>query len=173
MRTQKLLSVMKVLAWIVFIGHCIRTGTIVVLSVYSLIAGKELTESIYTGFFISGLYDQNMVSYVIILVSIILAESLKTYLFFLVTKFFTGLNLSQPFSKPIAVLITSISYVSLAIGVFSLMGNAFMQWYRSQGVLFSYNWVSDEFIFLAGILFIIAAIFKRGLVLQAETDLTI
>lgn len=173
MRTDKLLSIMKVLAWVIFIGLCIRTGTILVLSIYSMLSGQELQQSIYEGFYISGLYEQNLTSYLLILLSVIVAEVLKTYMFFLVTKLFKSINLDQPFSKTLSQLITSISYVALAIGVFSFFGNAFMQWYRSQGVVFSYEWVSTEFIFLAGILFIIGAIFKRGLDLQSETDLTV
>ena len=170
MRTEKILKVMKVLVWIVFIGSCIKTGTIAVLSVYSLISGNELTESIYAGFYIDGLMEQNTFAYAMILASVIIVEALKAYLFFFVTKFFSKINLERPFSTATSQLLVSISYIALAIGVFSMLGNAFMQWYRSQGILFSYDWVSNEFLFLAGILFIIAAVFKRGLALQSETE---
>ena len=35
------------------------------------------------------------------------------------------------------------------------------------------NWISGEFIFMVGLVFIISQVFKRGVEIQAENDLTV
>lgn len=54
-----------------------------------------------------------------------------------------------------------------------MFSNAHHQWMRQNGLPIPENWISGEFIFLAGVIFIIAQIFKKGIELQSENELTI
>ena len=66
-----------------------------------------------------------------------------------------------------------ISIVALEIGILAIISNAYAKWLMKSGVEVIYESNSTEFLFLAGIVFVIAQIFKRGLEIQNENELTV
>ena len=105
---------------------------------------------------------------------------MKALIFYLIVKILHDkkLNLSEPFSKELRSLIINVSYLSLGIGLFSYWGIHYSEWLVNQNVKMpdiqhlGFGG-ADVWLFMSVILFVIAQIFKRGIELQEENDLTI
>ncbi|MFD2563306.1 DUF2975 domain-containing protein [Aquimarina rubra] len=173
MKTKEILSAMKILSWIIFIGLCIKLGVILFSSIMSLFVNKEAAENLYLGLDLSNLYDFSINHYISILSLLISITALKAYLFYLVIKIFSKINFDKPFTKVVTRLISSISYISLWTGLLAYFANGYGKWVLKKGAEFRIDWGSSEFLFMAGIVFVIALIFKRGVEIQSENELTV
>jgi ABC-type multidrug transport system fused ATPase/permease subunit len=88
------------------------------------------------------------------------------------------LNMSQPFSREVGRFIFKLSYLTLLIGMFSLWGVRYAEWLVKQGVKMpdiQYLRLggADVWLFMSVTLFVIAQIFKRGIEIQTENELTV
>lgn len=87
------------------------------------------------------------------------------------------LDLSQPFNQFVSDRITKISYFTFLIGILSYISNKTIYKIQNQNIntsnLTDFYSDSEAFILMAAIIYIIAAIFKKGIELQNENDLTI
>ena len=86
--------------------------------------------------------------------------------------------MSQPFSREVGRFIFKISYLALSIGLFSWWGVKYTEWFVKQGVKMpdiEYLRLggADVWLFMGVILFVIAQIFKRGIEIQTENELTV
>jgi hypothetical protein len=103
--------------------------------------------------------------------------TLKAYMFYVVVKIFLKINFVHPFGTKVGSLIAKISYVALAIGILALIATEYSDWFNKKGILLPtlppYVLGSSEFIFFAGIIFIISLVFKRGIEIQSENELTV
>jgi hypothetical protein len=92
-------------------------------------------------------------------------------------KIFLKINLVKPFSEDVSRLISGIGYVALGIGILEQIVNKNCDWLAKQGValpdLQSVLGRGGEFLLLGGIIFIIAQVFKRGIEIQTENELTV
>ena len=89
------------------------------------------------------------------------------------SKIFRILRLEKPFSEGVTALISHMSYVALGTGILALAAEGYTEWISRQGVDISKNWNGGSFLLLAGIIFILAEVFKRGTELQSENELTV
>ena len=84
---------------------------------------------------------------------------------------------TKPFSTFVAKQISQISYFTLSIGLLSFIGRQFTKNLLHQGFVtdnLSQFWVDSEaFILMGAIIYIIATIFKKGVAIQSENDLTV
>lgn len=89
----------------------------------------------------------------------------------------TKLDLLKPFNSYVSNQINQISYFTFSIGIISYIARQ-----TSEGLLnHGFNtanlnqfWTdSQAFILMAAVIFVIASIFKRGIELQKENDLTV
>jgi len=177
METDKILKLMKFLFWAVFIGLCIKTGSLVISFFVSLFTNPEGAKNLYLGLDLSELRNLNTWYYINLMTLIIAFSALKTQIAYLVTKLFTKINFDKPFNTITAKLLSKISHFALGTGVLALIANAYNMWLYKGGLIENvaqqYVEGSREFLFLAGIIFIIAQIFKKGVDLQTENELTI
>lgn len=175
--TNSILKIMHVLSWIIFIGACIKTGAILYSFFVSLFINPVGAEDLYMGMNLSALYGYNIGYYVNIMSLIIFLSGLKAYTIYLVIKIFLKINFVHPFSADVSLLISRISYVALGIGVLTLIANNYCKWLMKRAValpsLQDYLGGGVEFLLLAGIIFIIAQVFKRGIEIQSENELTV
>lgn len=173
MKTPEVLSVLRVFAWIFFIGMCIETGALVTSFLVRMFSGSDAAMTLYPGTDLSQLYGISKWHYIAMVSLIVFLSGLKAYLFFLVVKIISRVNIAQPFSENNSGLISKMSGIALQIGVTSLITDGYAKWLMKNKTHFTYEGGDTEFLFLAGILFVIAQIFKRGVELQAENELTI
>jgi hypothetical protein len=173
MSTKQILGLMKVISWIIFIGLCIKTGAIITSFLISLFINPEAAQSLYLGLDLSELYKLNIWYFVNTMSFIIILSGQKAYIFYLVIRIFLKVDFNRPFSTMAVSLISKISHVTLGIGIVALVAQNYTKRLLNRGVLVEQNWESSDFLFLAGVIFIIALVFKRGVEIQSENELTI
>ncbi|MDR2235774.1 MAG: DUF2975 domain-containing protein [Chryseobacterium sp.] len=178
-KTKTVLSVMNVISWIIFIGACINAGALTFSYIMTAV-NPEAAKNLYKGISFYELYQSDPQMYFRALTVIIFLACYKAYLAYFVVKIFLKLNLAAPFSEEIRKLITKISYAALAIGLISLIAESYFfdQDSVRTGItpltnLHEFIGSGDEYLFFGGIIFIIAQVFKRGMELQSENELTI
>jgi hypothetical protein len=172
-RTSIILTTMNVIFWVIFIGLCIKTGALLVSFFVSLFVNAAGAENLYLGLNFSELYRFGIEHYVFVVSLKIVLTALKTYIAYLVVKIFLQLNLANPFNTNVAALIAKISHYALGAGIVALLAAAYSEWLIKKGIPIAQNWGSSDYLFLAGIIFIIAQIFKKGIEIQTENELTI
>lgn len=178
-KTRHILNVLLVLSWIIFVGIGIEAGSFIVNAVFAL-ANPSMVQYLWQQVDLSELfkYDQGWFFVINLIMSIVTV--MKAWLFFLIIRMLhnKNLNIAQPFSKEVQHFVLYLSGIALLIGFFSQYGVKQIGWLILQGVKMPDTHLlglggADVWLFMAVILFIIAQIFKRGIEIQSENDLTI
>ena len=86
--------------------------------------------------------------------------------------------MKDPFNLEVQRFISNMAYLAIGLGVFSYWGADYAQWLASQGVTMPDSQHmeiggADVWLFMGIILLVIAQIFKRGVEMQSENELTI
>lgn len=165
-----------IVAWVIFVGLCIEAGGLIVNFIFSLFK-PEIVQNLYNNLDLSEMYDRSKWAYFSMYSFIIIISVLKAYLFYVVIKLITNFDLSNPFNRFVSEQIVQISYFTLSIGLLSLIARQFAKNLLHRGYqIHQLNeyWVDSEaFILMAAVVYIISQIFKRGIELQSENELTI
>lgn len=173
MKTSQVLKSMKVVSWIIFIGICIKAGAILISFIVSLFVNQEATKDLYLGLDLSSILSFSQSHYIGFVVFMLLLLAIQAFIFFLVIKLFYKFDEQIPFSQSVADLISKISYISLSAGFIALIGTGINKWLSNQGVTVNFDWSAEEFLFMAGVVFIIGLFYQRGVEIQSENELTI
>lgn len=177
-KTKQILAVLKVVSWIIFFGLCIQTGALIYTFIYSFF-NPVVAQNLYMGLDLSHLYDLDMGNYAFIVASLIILSGLKAFIFYLVVKIFLTINFQNPFNIKVASLLARISYIAFAVWILIFVNNMCIDSLIADGAEISqlnlqpYLGGGSEFFFLGMIVFIISQVFKRGIELQSENELTI
>jgi hypothetical protein len=174
--TRQILKILYVLSWIIFIGVCIEAGGFIFNAFFTLVLNHS-----NAGYFnLSALYDFDPGHYFAELMLIIIVAVMRACMFYLIVKILGDkkLNMVQPFNKEVGRFIFRLSYLALGIGLFSYWGVKYTGWLVSLGVKMpdiEYLRLggADVWLFMGVTLLVIAQIFKRGIEIQSENDLTI
>ncbi len=171
-----LFIVLQVFAWIIFVALCIEAGGLLVNFVFSLF-GPEMLPKLYNKLDLTGVITRNSGAFYGLYSFILVIAFLKAALFYEVIKLTQTLKLDQPFTLTVARQIAKISYFTLSIGLLSFMGRQFAKQVERSGITTSGLEVfwhdSQAFVLMAAVIYVISAIFKRGVELQDEHDLTV
>lgn len=177
LNSNVVLKVLKVLTGVGFIGICVKAGSLLISYSVSMFVNPIGAKNLYMGLDLSQLKEQSSWEYSILLCCIFLIIALQALLFFVLLQIFKHLNLVSPFHEKIRKLILSLSILSFGIGLLSKITVGFSIRFISQGMsfphLFEHIDIGDSFIFFGGILFFISVLFKKGIELQNENELTI
>jgi hypothetical protein len=175
--TTQILKVLHILAWIIFVGLCIQAGGFIVTAVFTL-AKPTIVDRLWQQVDLTALfqYDHGHFFVEILLLSIVAVA--KAWLFYLIVKLLYDkkLNLEQPFNNGVRDFIFKIAYAAFLIGVFSLWGLNYAEWLINKGVHIADLTAlggGDAWLFMSVALFVIAQIFKKGIEIQTENELTI
>ncbi|GMQ30270.1 DUF2975 domain-containing protein [Algoriphagus confluentis] len=174
--TNTLLWVIDVISTLIFCAMCATSAYLLILFFYHLF-DSEGAKDWMIGKDISQLFKLDNV-HVAILFSFTLAISLmKAFAFYSTIKIFSTLNLVKPFSPEIATLISRISYMILAIGILGIITFRYSEILVTNGMDLNElqsRWNDNyAYLLMGSIIFVIAQVFKKGLELKAENDLTI
>lgn len=173
---QPSLMLITVVIWSIFIGLCIQAGALLFTFVYSLF-NPVVSQNLYEGLNLSALREQNSWYYGGVLSIVLFIAGQKAYLFFLMIRIFLKINLIQPFSREVSKLISSISYVALEIGAGIIIASGIFKWMQVRG--YELDRVPQilgggfEFLLMAALLIAIGMVFKRGVEIQEENELTV
>ncbi len=179
-RTRQILKVLYVLSWIIFIGVCIEAGGSIFSAFYTLVINSFNARTFWAGNDLSGLYEFGRGNFFAETLLISITAVMKACIFYLIIKYLhpKKLSMSQPFSNELGRLIIKISYLALLIGLFCMWGVKYTEWLVRQGVKMPDTQQlrlggADVWLFMGVILFAIAQIFKRGIEIQSENELTV
>ena len=171
-KTETILVVMNVIAWITFIGLMIEAGAILVSYGVSVVNSKGAM-NLYKGLDFYGLRQYDFWHYtgIISLKAAILA--VEAYAAFLVVKVLSTIKITHPFTMDVAKRLENIAYALILAWVAVMLYNGQLKWLSKQVAGLQENRLSEDFIFYAGLVFIIAQIFKKGVEIQSENELTV
>ncbi|MCS4224519.1 DUF2975 domain-containing protein [Sphingobacterium sp. BIGb0165] len=165
-----------IIVWIIFIGLSIEAGAIIVNFIFSIFK-PEFVGRLYQKLDLSEMYNQSRMSFYTIYFFIIALAVLKAHLFYLLIEMMHKLDLNKPFSNLVSKQITRISYFTFSIGLLSCIaqetiGRIIRKGYEI-GHLTQFWTDSQAFILMAAVIYVISVIFRRGIELQNENDLTV
>ncbi len=171
-RTQDILKVMYILTWVVFIGFLIQAGAILIsysVSWAQPVAARDL----YQGMGLYPLRQFSFAHYTIVVALMVILLCLKAGIALLVTRTLSQVNLRNPFTMPVVRILERISYVLLCATVLGFVHNTYAGWLRNRADITLEQWPGASFLAVAGLVFVIAQLFRRGVELQTENDLTV
>jgi hypothetical protein len=178
--TQQILKILYVLSWIIFIGVCIEAGGIIFNSFYDLVLNPVGAKYFWQQIDLSGLYEYDPGYFFVMTLIMSIVAVIRTWIFYLIIKILHDkkLNMAQPFNKEVQRFIFKISYAAFLIGIFSWWGVKYAEWFTNKGVKMpdiQYLRLggADVWLFMSVTLLVIAQIFKRGIEIQTENELTI
>jgi hypothetical protein len=178
--TQQILKFLNFLSWIIFIGLCIDAGGIFFNSLFIYFINPEAARQSWNGVDLYDLYTFDIGYFFNLTILMSIVMFLKAFMFFIIIKTINhkNLDLAYPFKNKIKKSIANLSYIAFGIGMFSIWGQQFTDWLINLGVKMpAIKEIrfggGDVWFFLFVILFAISIVFKRGIELQQENDLTI
>lgn len=167
---------LHIIAWIIFVGLCIEAGALIVNFIFSIYK-PEVIQNLYQKLDLSEMYNRSKWVFFGIYSFILFISLLKAHLFYVVIRLLSKLDLSKPFNSFVSEQITLISYYTFSIGILSYIARQTAKNMQHHGyVLDNLNefWGdSQAFILMAAVIYVIAAIFKKGVEIQNENDLTV
>lgn len=167
---------LHVIAWVIFVGLCIETGGLVVNFIVSLYK-PAFVQNLYQKLDLSEMYQRSEWAYFGMYSFILTISVLKAYLFYLLIQLLDKLDLSNPFNSLVSERISKIANCTFSIGILSFIAHQTAQNLQHRDyVIDSLDqfWVDSEaFILMSAIIYVIATIFKKGVEIQTENDLTI
>lgn len=171
-RTEQILLCMYVLAWVAFVGFLIEAGTI--LTAYVVTIVSPLTaENLPKAQSLSRLREFNIWHYSLSMSFLMALPILKSIVSFYVIKALSKLNLQNPFTKEVANRLELVSHLAFGTWVVSMASNVHTaSLLKATGELHG-NWISGEFIFMVAVVYVISQVFKRGVEIQSENELTV
>lgn len=167
---------LHILAWLIFVGLCIEAGGLLVNFFFSLYK-PEFVQNLYQKLDLNEMYEESKLAFFGIYSFILSISILKACLFYIVIRLMHKMDLSKPFNTYVSRQISQISYYTLSIGLLSYIARQLAKNLTHHGFVtdnLNQFWTdSQAFILMAAVIYVIATIFKKGLEIQNENDLTV
>lgn len=171
-RTGQVLELMHILAYLPFIGFMIEAGAILVSFVVSWI-NPEAANNLYKGLNLYGLRQFDFGQYALTISLLVMLAIQKSYVWYLAIVTLSKINLTNPFKPEMAARLEKMSYVLLGIWLVAEFSEAHAKWLgKNAGETYDAA-NAGEFLFMAGLIFIISQVFRRGVEIQSENELTV
>ena len=165
-----------IVAWLIFIGLSIEAGGLIVNFFFSLYK-PEFVQNLYQKLDLTEMYNDSRLAFFGVYSFILTISILKACLFYTVIRLMHKMDLSKPFSTFVARQFSLISYYTLSIGLLSFIARQLVKNLMHHGFVtdnLNQFWAdSQAFILMGAIIYIIATIFKKGVEIQNENDLTV
>lgn len=175
-RNNLVFNGLHIVAWLIFVGLCIEAGGLLVNFVFSIFQ-PDVVQNLYQKLDLSEMYQESPLAFIGTYSFILSISILKVLLFYIVVRLMHKMDLSKPFNTFVSNQILQISYYTLSIGLFSFVARQITKNLMRYGFTTeSLNpfWAdSQAFILMGAVIYIIATIFKKGVDIQNENDLTV
>ena len=164
------------IAWLIFVGLSIEAGGLVVNFFFSLY-NPEVVPNLYQKLDLTVMYNESKMVFFGIYSFILIISILKPVLFYIVINLMHKIDLTKPFNTFVSNQILQISYYTISIGLLSFIARKVANYLMRYGFntdSLNQFWVdSQAFIVMGAVVYIIATIFKKGVDIQNENDLTV
>lgn len=174
-----ILIVLYVISWIIFVGISIEAGGFLTNFVVSIVK-PDLVDRLWHQVDLTALYQYDKGYYLVATLTLGIVSALKALLFYLIINVLHNKKIltAVPFDRRVSRSISQIAYLSLSIGLFYYSILGYMEWFTQQGVAVpdlraSYLNGADVWLFMSVILFVISYIYRRGMEIQEEHELTV
>ena len=167
---------LNIVAWLIFVGLCIEAGGLIVNFIFSLFR-PESVQNLYQKLDLTEMYKDSKLAFFGIYSFILSISILKVFLFYIVIRLMHKMDLTKPFNTFVSNQILQISYFTLSIGLFSFIARQTAENLMHHGFVtdnLNQFWAdSQAFILMGAVIYIIGTIFKKGVEIQNENDLTV
>lgn len=171
-KTETILVIMNVLAWITFVGLMIEAGAILVTFVIGL-ANPEMVPKLYKGMDWVSLRQYDVWYYTGIITMKAAILILEAYTVYMVIKVLSTIKMTNPFTMEVAKRLENIAYTLILVWVAILIYNGQLKWLAKDVADLEGKELSTDLIVYAGLVFVISQIFKKGVEIQTENELTV
>jgi hypothetical protein len=169
-------TALLIVAWVIFVGLGIEAGGLLVNFFFSLYK-PEFIPNLYQKLDLTAMYQGSRMAFFGVYSFILSLAILKACLFYVVIMLMHKMDLSKPFDDFVARQISLISYFTLSIGLLSHIARQLSKNLMHHGFVpdnLNQFWDdSQAFILMGAVIYIIATIFKKGVDIQNENDLTV
>lgn len=165
-----------IVAWLIFVGLSIEAGGVIVNFFFSLY-NPGFVQNLYQKLDLTDMYRASKMAFFGVYSFILIISILKAWLFYIVIRLMHKMDLSKPFDSFVSGQILQLSYYTLSIGFLSYIARQLVKNLRHHGFVpdnLEQFWAdSQAFILMGAVIYILATIFKKGVELQNENDLTV
>lgn len=165
-----------IVAWLIFVGLSIEAGGLIVNFFFTLYK-PEFVQNLYQKLDLIQMYKDSRLAFFGIYSFILIISILKAVLFYIVIRLMHKMDLLKPFNSFVSRRILQISYYTLSIGLLSYIARQLTKTLMHHGFVpdnLNQFWAdSQAFILMGAVIYIIATIFKKGVDIQNENDLTV
>jgi Protein of unknown function (DUF2975) len=174
-RTEKILVVLRILAFMGAVGYSINWGAQLTHFVASFINPEWAKRTYQVNMDIFNIREKSIWFYAYAMCLTIAVSALKATIWYVVFTLLTKLKLQTPFSMEVEKKLESIAYLSLGVWIVSSIFWSIYAYYLLQdtGIHLPANSNGDEYFFMAGVIYIVSQVFKRGIEMQEENQLTV
>jgi len=173
-KTEKILIVLQVLAWMGVAGYAINFGSQLISFVVSVVypgASKQIPGVEQN---VEGLLNYGSRYYLYAMSFVIVVSAMYVSLWYQVATLLSKLNINSPFTIQVAKKIETIAWQLFSIWLVGFIGGNYIDWLaKKMGQPLNILSVGNEILFTAGIVYIISQIFKHGIEIQEENLQTI
>jgi Protein of unknown function (DUF2975) len=163
-------------SWLIFVGLSIEAGALLVNFFYALYDPIFISK-LYQKLDLMDMYNASSMCFYGVYSFILVISILKACMFYIVIRLMHKMDLSHPFQAFVSNQISYISYFTLSIGLLSAVARQIVKSLSHYGFAtedLNRFWVdSDAFILMGAVIYIIAVIFKKGVEIQSENELTV
>lgn len=174
-RTEKILVVLRILAFMGGIAYSIEWGSQLTTLVASFINPEWAKRTYEVNLNLFSIRDESTWYYVFAMCLNIAVSTLKAAIWFGIFALLSKLKLQTPFSMDVEKKLESIAFLALGVWIVSAIFWKIYAYYLTQdtGIQLPAINTGDEYLFMAGIIYIISQIFKRGIEIEEENKLTV
>lgn len=174
-KTETILTVSKWLAFAGGIWFSILWGSQLTTLVSSFINPEWAKRTYQVDMQLFSIREKSTNYYVYAMCLKIAVSALKAYIWYVVFELLSKLKLQTPFTMEVEKKLEKIAYLLLGVWI---VGSFFWKTYiyylmQSTGIQLPTETGGDEYLFMAAIIYIISQIFKRGIEIQEENELTV
>lgn len=167
---------LHVIAWIIFVGLCIEAGGLIINFFFSLYK-PELIQNLYQKLDLMPIFKESKWVFFGLYSFVLSISILKVLLFYILVMLMHKMELQKPFNTYVAKQISRISYYTLSLGLLGYIARKSTIQLNHKGFITNHLdqfWSeSHAFILMGAVVYIIATIFKKGVDIQNENDLTV
>ena len=174
-KTEIILTISKYLALLGGVGYSILWGSQLTTLVASFISPDWAKRTYEVDLHLFSIHDHSVGFYVCAMCLVIAASVLKAIIWFVVFDLLSKLKLQSPFSMEVEIKLERVAYLLLGVWIVSSIFWKTYIHYLSEatGIHLPANSNGDEYLFMAGMIYIISQVFKRGIEIQEENNLTV
>jgi hypothetical protein len=174
-KTETILVISKWLAFTGGIWYSILWGSELLTLISSFINPDWAKRTYEVDLHLFSVREHSPAFYTYGMCLVIAVSFLKAYIWYVVFELLSKLKLQTPFTMEVEKKLERIAYLLLAVWIVSgFIWETYIYYtLKATGIQLANIKSGDEYLFMAAIIYIISQVFKRGIEIQEENELTV